>query len=253
MISPGTATPLLSPGSCRRSCTWLCSSGSSAIRRRPAINPPSPETEIALASPSDIESDKPPAAKPAPPPSTPNSAPEIQARLPPTDAPPPEARRAPRSDAWAQSRVILSSQELADPRNRKAVEIAQASGAANALAAIVRFRSRSFRSIGSSTNMPPTSSSLMQPRRPFEKAASSSPMARRFTATDDGTVSPSNANCRPVSGTSLTSNSRSATRYQASNGQISICRERRPIRSAATSAGWARRRSGGAHGVVTVA
>ena len=51
----------------------------------PAINPPVPETEIVLASPSDIESDKPPAAKPAPPPSTPKSAPEIQARLPPTD------------------------------------------------------------------------------------------------------------------------------------------------------------------------
>ena len=67
-----------------------------------AINPPAPETEIALASPSDIESDKPPAAKTAPPPSTPN--------------------REPQSDAWAQSRVILSSQELADPRNRKAAE-----------------------------------------------------------------------------------------------------------------------------------
>jgi type IV secretory pathway VirB10-like protein len=88
----------------------------------PAINPPAPETEITLASPSDIESDKPPAAKTAPPPSTPNSAPEIQARLPPTDGAPPEARREPQSDAWAQSRVILSSQELADPRNRKAAE-----------------------------------------------------------------------------------------------------------------------------------
>jgi hypothetical protein len=42
--------------------------------------------------------------------------------LPPTDGAPPEARREPQSDAWAQSRVILSSQELADPRNRKAAE-----------------------------------------------------------------------------------------------------------------------------------
>jgi hypothetical protein len=89
----------------------------------PPIDAPVPETEIVLASPPDIESDKaPPAAKTALPPSTPMRAPEFQARLPSSDALPPEERREPKSEAWAQSRVILSSQELADPRNRKTVE-----------------------------------------------------------------------------------------------------------------------------------
>ena len=52
----------------------------------------------------------------------PKSHPEIQARSPPADAPAPDQRSEPRSNAWAQSRVILSSRELADPRNRKTVE-----------------------------------------------------------------------------------------------------------------------------------
>ncbi len=88
----------------------------------PAVNAPVPETEIILASPSDIESDRAPAAKTALPPSAPKGAPEIQARLAPPDALAPDARREPQSNSWAQSRVILSSQELADPRNRKTVE-----------------------------------------------------------------------------------------------------------------------------------
>jgi Domain of Unknown Function (DUF930) len=88
----------------------------------PAVNAPVQETEIILASPSDIESDTAPAAKTALPPSAPKSVPEVQARLPPPDGPAPDARPEPQSDSWAQSRVILSSQELADPRNRKTVE-----------------------------------------------------------------------------------------------------------------------------------
>jgi hypothetical protein len=79
----------------------------------PTANPPLQETEITLISRSDSESSKTPTAK---------SAPEIQARAPPVEAPSPAERPQARGDAWAQSRVILSSQELADPRNRKTVE-----------------------------------------------------------------------------------------------------------------------------------
>jgi Domain of Unknown Function (DUF930) len=79
----------------------------------PAANPPLPETEISLVSRSDVESTKPLAAK---------STPEVQARAPPADAPSPVEPPQARGDAWAQSRVILSSQELAEPRNRKTVE-----------------------------------------------------------------------------------------------------------------------------------
>ena len=86
----------------------------------PAAYTPLPETEIVLGS--DIESDKALAGKTGPPPSTPKTAPEIEARLPPPDALSPSAPREPQSGAGAQSRVILSSRELADPRNRKAAE-----------------------------------------------------------------------------------------------------------------------------------
>jgi hypothetical protein len=85
----------------------------------PASSPPSPETEIGLVSASDIESDKTPAPKNVAAPLTPETAPEIQARLPPAHDEPREER----GDVWAQSRTILSSQELADPRNRKTAEV----------------------------------------------------------------------------------------------------------------------------------
>jgi hypothetical protein len=92
-----------------------------AYSQAPAAYAPLPETEIVLASPSDIENDKVPLTNTGATPAVAKSLPEIQARSPPA-APPPEERRDLRSDAWAQSRVILSSQELADPRNRKTVE-----------------------------------------------------------------------------------------------------------------------------------
>jgi hypothetical protein len=85
----------------------------------PAPRPPSPETEIALLSASDIDSQKTPAPKNDAAPPAPKMAPETQARLPPAD----DERREERSEVWAQSRVILSSQELADPRNRKTAEV----------------------------------------------------------------------------------------------------------------------------------
>jgi hypothetical protein len=88
----------------------------------PAASPPLSELEITLASRSDLESDTAPAGKTDATSSAPKSAPEIQARSPPADAASPDERRTPRGDAWAQSRVILSAPELADPRNRKAVE-----------------------------------------------------------------------------------------------------------------------------------
>ncbi|HEX9170582.1 MAG TPA: DUF930 domain-containing protein [Roseiarcus sp.] len=88
----------------------------------PAASTAVPEAEITLASSADIENEKAAAIKSGAQTSTPSSAPEIQARSPPADARPPDERRAPRGDAWAQSRVILSSQQLADPRNRKTVE-----------------------------------------------------------------------------------------------------------------------------------
>jgi Domain of Unknown Function (DUF930) len=93
-----------------------------AYSQAPAVYPPLPETEIVLASGSDIENDKAPLTNTSPSPLVPKSQPEIQARSPPPDAPSPDERREPQSDAWAQSRVILSSQELADPRNRKTAE-----------------------------------------------------------------------------------------------------------------------------------
>jgi hypothetical protein len=82
----------------------------------PAPSPPSPETEIALLSASDIDSQKTPAPKNEAAPPAPKMAPEIQARL-------PQADDKERSEVWARSRVILSSQELADPRNRKTAEV----------------------------------------------------------------------------------------------------------------------------------
>jgi hypothetical protein len=85
----------------------------------PASDPPSPETEIALVSASDIDSDKTPAPTNAAAPPAPKTGPEIQARLPPAD----DGRREERSEVWAQSRTILSSQELAEPRNRKTAEV----------------------------------------------------------------------------------------------------------------------------------
>jgi hypothetical protein len=93
-----------------------------AYSQAPAVYPPLPETEIVLASRSDIENDKAPLTNTSPSPLVPKSQPEIQGRSPPPDAPSPDERREPQSDAWAQSRVILSSQELADPRNRKTAE-----------------------------------------------------------------------------------------------------------------------------------
>lgn len=93
-----------------------------AYSQAPAAYPPLPEAEIVLASRSDIENDKAPLTNASPSPLVPKSLPEIQSRSPPADAPSPDERRAPLGDAWAQSRIILSSQELADPRNRKTVE-----------------------------------------------------------------------------------------------------------------------------------
>ena len=84
--------------------------------------PPLPETEIALVSPSAIEGVKAPATPSGGAPSTAGSAPQIEARSRPADAQPSVALPEAHSDAWAQSRVILSSQELAEPRNRKTAE-----------------------------------------------------------------------------------------------------------------------------------
>ena len=88
----------------------------------PTANGPLQETEITLVSRSDIENGKAPTSKTGAAPSNPGSAPEIQARSPPADAPSPVDRPKARGDAWVQSRVILSSQELAEPRNRKTSE-----------------------------------------------------------------------------------------------------------------------------------
>ena len=85
----------------------------------PASSAPSAETEIALVSASEIDSDKTPAPKYTAAPLTRETAPEIQARLPQAHDEPREVR----GEVWAQSRVILSSQELADPRNRKTAEV----------------------------------------------------------------------------------------------------------------------------------
>jgi hypothetical protein len=91
-----------------------------ATWQAPAATTPLSEIEITLAF--DVENDQSPATKNGAPSSAPKSAPENQARVPPADAPSPNERREPLGEAWAQSRIILSSQELADPRNRKAVE-----------------------------------------------------------------------------------------------------------------------------------
>jgi hypothetical protein len=87
----------------------------------PADSSPSPETEIALVSPSPNETETAPAARSGAS-SGPAVTPEIAARSPSADAPssalPPKAP----GSVWAQSHMILSTLELADPRNRKAAE-----------------------------------------------------------------------------------------------------------------------------------
>jgi hypothetical protein len=88
----------------------------------PAASVPLPETEITLLSRSDIENETAPATKSGAESFAPRSGREIQARSPPADTPSPDGRRQAPDNAWAQSQVILSSQELADPRNRKAAE-----------------------------------------------------------------------------------------------------------------------------------
>jgi Domain of Unknown Function (DUF930) len=88
----------------------------------PTANGPLQETEITLVSRSDIENAKAPIAKTGAAPSNPASTPELQARSHPADAPFPVDRPRARGDAWVQSRAILSSQELAEPRNRKTSE-----------------------------------------------------------------------------------------------------------------------------------
>ena len=93
---------------------WLA-----AYSQAPAASAQFPETEITLVSRSDVENDNAPTAKNGAASLTPKSAPEIQARSPPAAAPSPDERRAARGEVWAQSGVILSAQELADPRNRK--------------------------------------------------------------------------------------------------------------------------------------
>jgi hypothetical protein len=90
------------------------------IWQAPATSTPLSEIETTVAS--DIESDKASATKSGAPSPAAKSAPENQARAPPADAPTPNEQSAPRGEAWAQSRAIFSSQELADPRNRRAVE-----------------------------------------------------------------------------------------------------------------------------------
>jgi hypothetical protein len=89
----------------------------------PPASAPLHETEITLVSRSDIENKKAPTIETTGPgPSTPRNGPEIQARSPPADAPNPVERPPARPDTWSQSQDILSSQELADPRNRKTAE-----------------------------------------------------------------------------------------------------------------------------------
>jgi Domain of Unknown Function (DUF930) len=88
----------------------------------PTANGPLQETEISLVSRSDVENGKAPTAKIGAAPPNPGSTPEIQARAPPADGPSPVDRPQARDDAWVQSRAILSSQELAEPRNRKVAE-----------------------------------------------------------------------------------------------------------------------------------
>ena len=89
-------------------------------RQAPAQNPRSPETEVALVSPPTVDAGEASAAGGAP--ASRAAAPELQARLPapgaPSAAKPPEGR----IGDWAQSRSVLSSLALADPRNRKAAE-----------------------------------------------------------------------------------------------------------------------------------
>jgi Domain of Unknown Function (DUF930) len=85
---------------------WL-----TAYSQAQASNPSSPETEIALVSASDFDSDKTPAPK------------KSAAPVAPETAPAHDAPREERREVWAQSRTILSSQELADPRNRKTAEV----------------------------------------------------------------------------------------------------------------------------------
>jgi hypothetical protein len=96
--------------------------GARRLFATPAANPALQETEITLASSSDIDSGKPPAAKTGATPLSRQNAPELKAPPPPADSPSAADRPQARSDVWTQSQVILSSQELADPRNRKTVE-----------------------------------------------------------------------------------------------------------------------------------
>jgi Domain of Unknown Function (DUF930) len=93
--------------------------GLAVYSQAPAASAPSPETVIALVSASEIDSGKTPAPKNSAAPLAPETLPEIQARLPPAHDEPREER----GEVWAQSRSILSSQELADPRNRKTAEV----------------------------------------------------------------------------------------------------------------------------------
>lgn len=90
----------------------------------PPVSAPLHETEITLVSRSDIENKKAPTTETSgAAPSTPRNGPEIQARFPPADAPYPVERPEARPDTWSQSQVILSSKELAGPRNRKTAEL----------------------------------------------------------------------------------------------------------------------------------
>jgi hypothetical protein len=88
----------------------------------PPASAPLHETEIVLVSPSAIEDAKTPATPSGGASSTPGSAPQIEARSPPADALSPDERREAADGGWVQSRAILSSQALADPRNRNTAE-----------------------------------------------------------------------------------------------------------------------------------
>jgi hypothetical protein len=133
----------------------------------PAAYAPLPEAEIVLASPSDIGNDRAPLANADAARAPAKSLPEIQARLPPA-APPPQEQPQPGTDAWAQSRAILSSQELADPRNRKTVETLKHLEPQTRSQQLCDFEA--ILQINRQINTPSISSSPMRPRPPFEKA-----------------------------------------------------------------------------------
>jgi hypothetical protein len=213
-----------------------------AYPQAPAAYPPPPETEIVLAPRSDIENDKAPLTNTSPSPLVPKSQPEIEARSPPADAPSPDERREPRSDAWAQSKVIPSSQELADPRNRKTVEALKHLEPQTRSQQLCDFEA------------------ILQINRQFNEYAvdfvvayATEAVVRKGDALiAHGAAFHSNGrwyklafecqlSANPTSETSPTSNSSSATRYPEINGRISICPARRPIRSAATDESTRRR------------